>query len=359
MNTATSAAENPMGNVIARIGAHRERLLQLMGATRGPVRIASAYVTETGLLPSDVDRDVRLLTGLSALDIISGATSLDALESLIRSGAQCRLLSGAPRIHAKVYILDGGPAIVTSANFTRRALDSNIEVGVVLVDGTDVEDLIRWFDGLWDSAEPLDVARLSSLRRRTAGLCESFASLRAWCRAADWAGIITHAENESSPSRTDSLLAFFLCNTDRSHGRFSASSGYEREEIMKRTGFAAAWEHFDHGSHMRAVQPGDLILMYASGAGILGVGKAVGRCEILGPGNPDRISRIFSEEESGREWRIPVDWLRWVNEGEACPWKGVLPPTFQDVSGERWGNHRDNVVRHFFGEQGSVHGQGL
>jgi hypothetical protein len=119
-----------MGNLIAGAGAHREQLRELMGTTRGPVRIASAYVTDTDLVPGSDNRDIRLLTGLSTIDIVTGATSLDSLGQLVETGVQCRRSSETPRVHAKVYIFGGEVAVVSSANLTTGGLDANIEVGV-------------------------------------------------------------------------------------------------------------------------------------------------------------------------------------------------------------------------------------
>jgi hypothetical protein len=87
--------------------------------------------------------------------------------------------------------------------------------------------------------------------------------------------------------------------------------------------------------------------------GIVDVGRAVGPCEVLEPKDPHRVSDDFD----AREWRIPVERVRWVDEGDAYPWKGVVFPTFHNVSSARWGGHRDEVVRHFFGEMESIQEQ--
>jgi hypothetical protein len=327
-----------MDTVIAGAGRHRNRLLQLLRTTGGPVRIATAYVTETDLLADLGTRCVRLLTGLSIIDIASGATSLDSLEVLIQSGVQCRSLPKDPKLHAKVYILGDGPAVVTSANFTTRGLDLNIEVGAVIAGG-DVRDLIGWFDRLWDSAEPLGVDRLSSLRQRTAVLRQSFESLRKQCRLLDRASADSGPADGATQSRTVRTPRFFVCNTNRKE------LGREGERLMRERGYAAAWEDFQHGRHMAAVQTGDTILLYASQVGIIGIGRAIGPCEIREPDDPDRLSYDFDS----REWRIPVIWLKWVAESDACAWHGVLPPTFHDVSSDKWSDHRSEILRHFFG----------
>jgi hypothetical protein len=77
---------------------HRSRLQDLVKRTGGPVRIASAYVTDTGLLTGVGSGSVRLLTSLSAMDVITGASSLKSLRSLVERGVLCCYLTGAPRL---------------------------------------------------------------------------------------------------------------------------------------------------------------------------------------------------------------------------------------------------------------------
>src|SRR5436190_1168544 len=100
---------------------HRQRLRNLLETTKGAVRIASAYVTETDLLFGINNREVQLLTSLLRMDVISGATSLESLRSLIESGVHCRCLSDGPRLHGKVYMFGDDCGIVTSANLTKSA----------------------------------------------------------------------------------------------------------------------------------------------------------------------------------------------------------------------------------------------
>ncbi len=207
-----------MRPVIAGTGIRRERLLKLLATTQGLVRIASAYVTETDLLGKADNKDVRLLTALSTMDLISGATSLDSLRTLIKTGVECHLLPDHPRLHAKVYIFGDESAVVTSANLTTSALDSNIEVGVQL-SGSEVEDLTRWFDGLWCSSEPLDEPRLDTFIKRTATLRKEFAFLRARCRLFDRKGTRPEVTSVSVPPDSGSSLCYFLCNTDRNVSR--------------------------------------------------------------------------------------------------------------------------------------------
>jgi hypothetical protein len=337
-----------MTSVIAGAGVHRKRLSELLATTVGTVRIASAYVTEAKLFAERGNRDVRLLTALSAMDLVAGATSLDALETLIQNGIGCRVLPQVPKFHAKLYIFGGETAIVTSANFTVRALNSNIEVGAQITGG-EVEELAHWFDHLWNSAELLDGERISSFRRLTTALRREFAFLRARCDLADLPGTLLDIADDARSPRFVGPRSYFLCNTNRTHG------GYERETLMRRKQYATAWENFSHTSHMQTSKMGDIIFMYANHVGIIGIGKALGACEVLERGDAGRVS----DEESGREWRIPVEWLRWVDEAHACPWDRAPPTTFTNVSGDPWADRRDQAIRRLLGNSAIIRDLGL
>ena len=56
--------------------------------------------------------------------------------------------------HSKIYIFDNS-ALITSANLTKTAFESNIEVGVML-DDPQVDEVKRFFDlSLWQTAKPI------------------------------------------------------------------------------------------------------------------------------------------------------------------------------------------------------------
>ena len=139
------AARQNMLAVIAEIGPkrqHRQRLHHLLESTPGLVRIASPYVTDRELLLGKRGRDIRLITTLLPMDIASGATSVETLCALMKAGVNCRFVPERPRLHANVYLFGTEAAVVSSANLTQSALDSNIEVGVEL-EGGHVKDLIK------------------------------------------------------------------------------------------------------------------------------------------------------------------------------------------------------------------------
>ena len=316
---------------------HRNTLHDLVKKTEGTVRIASAYVTDTHLLSGIEKRDVRLLTYLSHMDIIAGASSLHSLTVLIKAGVQCRCVSSGPRLHAKVYIFGDQSAVVTSANLTRKALDENIEVGIHL-SGAAAQELILWFDTLWkDMADELDLATVAEWQRETEVQRAEYSAL--WKKIEKQPALPREARlSIHSAKRLRDLFEgasrFFVCNTDR---KWSPDA----EERMRHREYAAAWEEFRYPIHMDKVRYGDAIFMYAKGVGIIGMGRARARREILKPGNSDRIMK-----EGKPEWRVPVEWLAWKKDRDAFSWKSPNP-TFFEVSGDKYSQLRDGVRKHF------------
>jgi phosphatidylserine/phosphatidylglycerophosphate/cardiolipin synthase-like enzyme len=116
-----------MAEVLLKIGSHRKLLSQLAARTDDILRVVSPYVTDKDLLRLARGKQVRLLTALFPLDIVTGATSLEALRTLIENGVKCRVLALPPKLHAKVYIFDRTCGVVTSANLTASALDKNLD----------------------------------------------------------------------------------------------------------------------------------------------------------------------------------------------------------------------------------------
>jgi hypothetical protein len=158
---------------------HPQKLYRLLTNSKRFVRVASAYVTDSGLLSALVagTRRVQLLTSLLRMDVITGATSLDALANLIEAGVDCRCLSTGPRLHAKVYIVDDESAVVTSANLTVSALRRNIEVGIGIT-GNAVPSLVRWYSDTWARANPLDLAQIAQWRKATDSLRRRYLELQ-------------------------------------------------------------------------------------------------------------------------------------------------------------------------------------
>lgn len=320
------------------IEEHRRHLQQLLESTDGIVRIASAYVTEKDLLIGVKNREIRLMTFVSQMDIISGATSVEALHTLIESGVQCRVLLNYPqRLHAKVYVFGTRAAVVTSANLTKNALDSNIEVGVEVGD-KNVYDLIAWYDRLWLQAQTLTLQQLAELQQKSEELRRDYAELK---KKAKILPNIPLQDDLVDLLEKNTNHQFFMCNTDRRDSNLTAT-GYDLEEKMYNRGYAAAWEKFNYPEHMQQVKPGDAIFMVAKGVGIIGVGRAEAICETLESGDPDRI-----HGGDTLEWRVKVHWLGWRRDEDAYPLKSVPRFTFGNVSDEKYVDLRESVRQHF------------
>ncbi len=322
-----------MIQLIIGVGNHRQRLCRLLATTSGVVRVVSPYVTESTILSDVGDREVRLLTAVCKKDIMFGATSLDVLERIIGFGAKCRSMPDNALLHAKVYIFGGVSAVVTSANFTRKALEDNIELGVI-VDDAAVKTLTAWFDKLWREAEVLDAQKVAELKQETAGL------RRAWSDFLHKSGLKDDFADHTNaePNVPIETVSYFLCNTNR---RYDETR--ECEQLMKARGYAAAWNEGTPGvGTMRKVQPGDIILLYENDVGIVAIGRAEGDCVEdweMGP------RRLVYRKGFNPEFRIPVRWIR-QKDGDPCDWP-VLPPTFYNVSDPRWRDELNKVFRHF------------
>lgn len=117
----------------------KEYLAVLLSVAKSDVLISSPYVTRYGTefvikhsSPSmRTNGSVTLLTDLSPLNVAQGATSPEAIQSLIEAFPQATVRH-LPRLHAKVYVADFDRAIVTSGNLTAGGLDRNYEYGLIL-----------------------------------------------------------------------------------------------------------------------------------------------------------------------------------------------------------------------------------
>ena len=346
-----------MNNLILENGSwqrkHRQHLNELLASSNGILRVASAYVTDREFLIGPTQRERRLLISLLPLDVASGATSIEALGALIKSGVHCRRLPERPRFHAKVYLFGNSQAVITSANLTGSAFDSNIEVGVE-VNTEQTNQLVIWFDELWRKAIPLTLDYLSDLQNKTNALRDEFIKFKRKLKlrsqiptsekpAVGFSDTVMHLFENSK--------RFFVCNTDRRQGERTATGGYKLEQEMFNRGFAAAWEKFNYPDHMEQVEHGDTIFMFAKKVGIMGIGVAKGQCEKLAPGNSNRIRNVVPTDNKTTEWRVPVEWLtEWTDEAGAYKCKAPRPWAFYDVTESKYESFREAIKVHFVGD---------
>jgi phosphatidylserine/phosphatidylglycerophosphate/cardiolipin synthase-like enzyme len=89
-------------------------------------------------LPENVTR--VLVTRTDLRDFAKGASDIDAVCENARLGARVMSVS---RLHAKVYVVDGHSALVTSANATHSGMHRNLECGIAIADRRGVVQLAR------------------------------------------------------------------------------------------------------------------------------------------------------------------------------------------------------------------------
>ena len=149
-----------------------------------------------------------------------------------------------------------------------------------------------------------------------------------------------HAE---LPPNTGRPAELFWCNTNRGGDEEKGGRGPDSlERMMHQRHFAAAWTPFDFQKTMQAVKKGNLILMYANHTGVVGVGRATGRVEVLGRRDPDRIRKDWP----GDECRIPVDWLAWRDDNP-YRWQWPSPKTFVSLSSQTSSRKARAALKHF------------
>jgi hypothetical protein len=92
-------------------------------------------------------------------------TSLKKLLDALASGrVEVRRYEKA-FLHGKAYIFSDEEGVIAgSSNFTAAGLTSNMELNLGRYDPTPVRQVKKWFDELWDEAEPFDLASIYAAR---------------------------------------------------------------------------------------------------------------------------------------------------------------------------------------------------
>lgn len=112
------------------------------------LRIISPFIKEGALarLMSHCPGKIRVITRFDLADFSDGVSDIGALRMLLDAGARVR---GIRKLHAKLYLFGANRAIITSANLTKSALDSNHEFGLVAEDAPIIATCRAYFDDLW------------------------------------------------------------------------------------------------------------------------------------------------------------------------------------------------------------------
>ena len=97
--------------------------------------------------------DIRFVFGLNDVSVKSGEVNPYEIQYFVEHFKGSSIKSH-DNFHSNIYVFDD-VALITSANLTRAAFESNIEVGVVF-DGPEVDEVKRFFDqSLWQAAKPI------------------------------------------------------------------------------------------------------------------------------------------------------------------------------------------------------------
>lgn len=188
----------------------RHALISLVKSAQRKIFIASFFLGDAELAEELVAAAGRLVGGvyvISAIDDRSLRRGLDELEDeetsdgpegerrdpaehkrfdkLAGGGVYVR---GHENCHAKFAVVDDEVALVTSANFTTRALEKTGESGVLVHDAVEARRLARLFARLWHGGCTWEIPPVSqhekyTAERRTAGL---------------WSGTVPQPEPDSS-----------------------------------------------------------------------------------------------------------------------------------------------------------------
>jgi len=147
--------------MLTQDGEHAKWLYGRIQDAKKAVEIVSAWTSRSAL-----SKVLEKRSGGVAVNVIFRWPK--KLDEVIAVGAEAILEArGTPnlhfhfieRLHAKVYLIDGKHALVTSANLTRRGLGEgyspNVELGVVLPD-SEVPRLRDWIQRQRAQARPLD-----------------------------------------------------------------------------------------------------------------------------------------------------------------------------------------------------------
>jgi len=109
---------------------------------------SSPYINDAGVsvfidsIQNPADKSIRILTNLSARNIVDNVTQPAALLKICAVFPDTTI-SSLERLHAKVYIVDELFAVITSANLTNGGLRSNFEYGVTIDDPETIKTIKR------------------------------------------------------------------------------------------------------------------------------------------------------------------------------------------------------------------------
>lgn len=113
------------------------------------IRIVSPFITDNlvrHLFKNFEGEKIKVITRFNLNDFKSRVSSLTALKSLVKNGAEIKGIQG---LHSKLYLFDDSSGIITSANFTNGGFFRNQEFGIKTNESDIINQSLKYFDGLW------------------------------------------------------------------------------------------------------------------------------------------------------------------------------------------------------------------
>lgn len=136
------------------------------GSLRKNLNIITPFIKEdiTREFIADRNINVKLITRFNLEDFYSKVSDLSALKYLLKQGASIR---GVKDLHSKLYIFDKNRVLLTSANLTYKALNTNQELGVIATSGEITKAAYDYFQKLWSLSGPdIDLRELLTWEKK-------------------------------------------------------------------------------------------------------------------------------------------------------------------------------------------------
>lgn len=123
-------------------------LVQALEADAAALRIICPFIKLRALerLLALSPQSIQVITRYNLDDFATGVSDIAALRRVLAADGRVRGIRG---LHAKLYLFGASRAIVTSANLTGAALDSNHEFGAVTDDPVSIAACRAYFERLW------------------------------------------------------------------------------------------------------------------------------------------------------------------------------------------------------------------
>ena len=88
--------------------------------------------------------------------------SIKKLLKLLNSNKIEARLYSKRFLHAKAFLISGdeNKLITGSSNLTYGGMKNNLELNLGIQNSLLHEDLLEWFDGLWNEADPYDLSKI-------------------------------------------------------------------------------------------------------------------------------------------------------------------------------------------------------